>query len=153
MDFPDLPFDETESGVAFTSISIDFNIESEDDLTEWLNAVADSENKVIQSLNYIFCSDDYLHKMNVDFLDHDTLTDIITFELGDASDDNINVEIYISIDRVKDNAISLSQEFESEFKRVLVHGLLHLCGYPDKSKEEALIMRSLEDKYIKLSIP
>ena len=91
--------------------------------------------------------------MNVDFLDHDTPTDIITFELGDASDDNINGEIYISIDRVKDNAISLSQEFESEFKRVLVHGLLHLCGYPDKSTEEALIMRSLEDKYIKLSIP
>ena len=153
MDFPDLPYEDAQDGITFSSISIDFHAENEDDLVHWLNNVAASENKKLENLSYIFCSDEYLHKINVDFLDHDTLTDIITFELGDATDDNINGEIYISIDRVRDNAISLSQDFLTELKRVLVHGLLHLCGYPDKSNEEAMVMRGLEDKYIKLSIP
>ena len=151
MDFPDFPIDDTDLGVSFHSESLDFILEDEQSVSNWLLDVASRESKNVQSLNYIFCTDEYLHKINVDFLDHDTLTDIITFELGDEKDDLIIGEIYISIDRVRDNCINLSQDFISELNRVLVHGLLHLCGHPDKTKEEALKMRSLEDKYIKLS--
>lgn len=98
-------------------------------------------------LDYIFCSDDFLLDINKTFLKHDYYTDIITFNLSDSS--NIKGEIYISIDRVKDNAKSNKQEFYQELARVIFHGALHLCGYTDKKKKEKAIMRSKEDFYLK----
>lgn len=98
-------------------------------------------------LDYIFCSDDFLLDMNKTFLKHDYYTDIITFNLSDSS--NIKGEIYISIDRVKDNAKSNKQDFYQELARVIFHGALHLCGYADKKKKEKAIMRSKEDFYLK----
>lgn len=98
-------------------------------------------------LDYIFCSDEYLLEINKNFLKHDYYTDIITFNLSDST--YIKGEIYISIDRVKDNAVSNNQGFYLELARVMFHGALHLCGYTDKKKNEKAIMRSKEDFYLK----
>lgn len=95
-------------------------------------------------LSYIFCSDDFLHSMNVKYLDHDTLTDIITFDLGDES--NMAGEIYISTDRVKDNAAKFGVTYELELHRVIFHGALHLCGFKDKTKKDKAEMRLQEDR-------
>src|SRR5690606_13634049 len=97
-------------------------------------------------INYIFCDDDYLHRLNVEFLDHDTLTDILSFDytLGKL----INGDIYISIERVIDNANDFKVDFESELHRVMVHGILHYCGYKDKNKEDETMMRTKENYYI-----
>jgi len=98
-------------------------------------------------LDYIFCSDDILLQINRSFLKHDFYTDIITFDLS-ADKINITAEVYISVDRVKENSISLKTGFEDEMLRVLFHGALHLCGYKDKQKADVLLMRKKEDFYI-----
>jgi probable rRNA maturation factor len=105
------------------------------------------EGKVLKTLNYIFCSDDYLLKINQDYLQHDTLTDIITFDLS-GSPDAIEGEIYISVDRVKDNAHSYNVPFLEELHRVMFHGALHLCGYKDKKSEEKTEMKRKENFYL-----
>lgn len=110
---------------------------------EWISSIVTGEGKSIHELQYVFCTDDFLHKLNVDFLSHDTLTDIITFDY--TSGDVIAGEIYISIDRVVDNAKDLNIAFEDELDRVLIHGVLHLCGYLDKSEAEKSLMRAKED--------
>ncbi len=101
-------------------------------------------------LQYVFCSDDYLHDMNVSYLNHDDYTDIITFDLSDSTDKHISGEIYISIDRVKENGEKLGTGFESEILRVIFHGALHLCGYKDKTKADKVIMRTKEDEWLAL---
>jgi rRNA maturation RNase YbeY len=113
----------------------------------WLQKVIEEENKIVGELNYQFCSDKDLHKVNVKFLDHDTLTDIITFPTTD-SNKIISGEIYLSLDRVKDNSDDLGVEFEQELKRVIVHGVLHLLEYKDKSEAEANQMRAKENYYL-----
>ena len=100
-------------------------------------------------LDYIFCSDDYLLEINQSFLKHDYYTDIITFDLSEPNS-GTKGEIYVSIDRVKDNSQTQNVSFEMEALRVIFHGALHLCGYKDKTKEERVEMRKLEDKYIKI---
>ena len=105
------------------------------------------ENKTLLSLNYIFCSDKFLHAINVKALDHDTLTDVITFSYDD---EKIEGEVYISVDRVKENAQIFGKEFANELLRVIIHGALHLCGYQDKSEAEQQIMRAKEDFYLGL---
>ncbi len=107
-----------------------------------------SEKKKLANLSYIFCSDEYLITINKDFLKHDFYTDVITFDLS-SSKNEIEGEVYISIDRIKDNAKKLDVSFNEELHRVVFHGALHLCGYKDKKKEEALVMRSKENKYLK----
>jgi len=104
----------------------------------------------LESLNYVFCSDDYLLKINQSFLKHNYFTDIITFDLSEPEQKSVQGEIYISIDRIKDNAQKLKNTFQDEALRVIFHGALHLCGHKDKSKEQQMTMRKLEDKYIKL---
>jgi rRNA maturation RNase YbeY len=99
-------------------------------------------------LDYIFCDDEYLLKINQDYLDHDTYTDIITFPYGDLN--VIAGDIFISVERVKENAVNFRVDFELELKRVMAHGVLHLLGYGDKSEEEVLQMRLKEDEKIKL---
>jgi len=107
------------------------------------------EKKELLQITYVFCSDEFLLKMNNDFLQHDYYTDIITFGLS-LKNKPVEAEIYISIDRVKDNAKQLGLLYKTEMLRVLFHGVLHLCGYKDKTKSEILIMRAKEERYLLL---
>jgi rRNA maturation RNase YbeY len=133
--------------IIFFNEDIDFKFQGKNNFKAWLKKVADKEGFKTKDLNYIFCSDEYLHKINVDYLDHDTFTDIITF---DNSEDKSTLEgdIFVSIERVKENSQTLNTVFDEELKRVLVHGLLHLCGYDDHSVEDKAEMRRLENEYI-----
>ena len=107
------------------------------------------EKKGLESLSYIFCSDEHLLKVNVEFLNHDFYTDVITFEFTSASSDTQG-EVYISVDRIKDNAKELGVSFKEELHRVIFHGALHLCGYKDKTKKDETLMRGAENKYLQL---
>lgn len=120
--------------------------EIETRISVWLEDLILSENKKPGDINYIFCDDDYLLKVNQDYLDHDYYTDIITFDYVKGK--TISGDIFVSLPRILDNAFTLSQDFESEFRRVLAHGLLHLCGYKDKTEKEESTMRQKEDFYI-----
>lgn len=133
--------------IVFFNEDIDFKFQHKNLLKKWLKKVAETEGFKMKNLNYIFCSDEYLHKINVEYLEHDTYTDIITFDNSEEESD-IEGDIFVSIERIKDNSQELKTAFEDEFKRVLVHGLLHLCGYDDHSDEDELIMRNKEDFYI-----
>lgn len=146
MEFPDLSaLENNKQSISFHVEEIDFVFEETDKTILWLNRIAEQESKGIVSLDYVFCSDEYLHKINVEYLNHDTYTDIITFDLGEPTDDAISGEIYISIDRVKENAQIHGSQYKDELLRVVAHGLLHLIGYPDKSEQEALVMRGKEE--------
>lgn len=116
---------------------------------KWLNQLATQEGRQINELLYIFCSDEYLHQINLSYLNHDTYTDIITFDHSENSD-RLEGEIYISIDRIKENAKAHGEPFERELLRVISHGILHLCGYKDKTKKEAELMRLKEEEAIQL---
>jgi probable rRNA maturation factor len=113
----------------------------------WLKALVKEEGFELISAEYIFCSDDYLLGINREFLQHDYYTDIITFDLSEKGK-QIEGDIYISLDRVKDHAQKLGIDFETELARVMAHGLLHLCGYKDKSPSEEAEMRKMEDYYL-----
>ena len=99
-------------------------------------------------LNIIFCSDDFLKSINIKFLKHDYYTDIITFDLSASGSNAVSGEIYISIDRVKENAVTLKQPYNREIHRVILHGVLHLCGYKDKKISEQRVMRDKENNYL-----
>ena len=115
-------------------------------LKKFIELVFKKEGKRLLSINYIFCTDKALLEINKQFLKHDLYTDIITFDLSES--DEITAEIYISVDRVRDNAKRLNVSFKSELHRVIFHGALHLCGYGDKTKAQKVEMRSKEDFYI-----
>lgn len=102
------------------------------------------------NLNYIFCSDEYLLQINQQFLQHNYYTDIITFDLSENATVLLEGEIYVSIDRIKDNAAPQKIDWKQELQRVIFHGALHLCGYKDKKKEDIIVMRAKEDEYILL---
>jgi rRNA maturation RNase YbeY len=120
-------------------------------LKQFLDVIAREEGFSISALVYVFCSDDYLLDINRRFLKHDYFTDIITFDLReDVRSKSLESEVYISIDRVVDNAQFLNVSFEEELCRVVFHGLLHLCGYKDKRKADVAKMRAAEDHYISL---
>lgn len=125
----------------------DFLLNDTDRLSSWINNVIDKEGFTCGEINYIFCNDNYLHKLNVQFLDHDTLTDIISFDytMGNL----ISGDIYISITRVAENAQLFQTTFENELFRVMIHGILHYCGYKDKSTSEKTEMRAKEDEHLK----
>lgn len=133
--------------IQFCSEDITFSLKEKLKHKAWLNEVAKQEGKKILELSYVFCSDDYLLQINQEYLNHDTLTDIVTF---DNSEDPKKIEgdIFISIDRVKENGEKLGTS-ETELERVMVHGLLHLLGYKDKKKEDKEVMTEKEDFYIK----
>lgn len=126
----------------------DFTLGEEQVFSDWLSAVIESENKSEGEINYIFCDDEYLHKINVEYLDHDTLTDIISFDYSVGNE--LNGDIFVSIERVADNAKDFNVSFADELKRVLSHGILHYCGYKDKTEEEAKLMRSKEEEKMKM---
>jgi rRNA maturation RNase YbeY len=133
--------------IQFCSEDITFSLKEKLKHKAWLNEVAKQEGKKILGLSYVFCSDDYLLEINKEYLNHDTLTDIVTF---DNSEDPKKIEgdIFISIDRVKENGEKLGTS-ATELERVMVHGLLHLLGYKDKKKEDKALMTEKEDFYIK----
>ncbi|RNA61018.1 rRNA maturation RNase YbeY [Chryseobacterium nematophagum] len=116
------------------------------DYKKWLEDIILSEEKKLGEINYIFCDDDYLLKINQDYLQHDYYTDIITFDYVKGK--TISGEIFVSLQRISDNASTLSKEYEEELRRVLAHGILHLSGYKDKTEEEEQVMRSKEDFYL-----
>jgi rRNA maturation RNase YbeY len=117
-------------------------------LKKFIEGIFIKEKKNLVSLNYIFCSDERLLQINRDYLKHDYYTDIISFDLSDSWM-GLSGEIYISVDRVRDNSARLGVPFSTELKRVIFHGALHLCGYKDKSEKDIQTMRSMEDKYLK----
>lgn len=125
---------------------IDFELKDEPHLKEWIKSVVVAEGFQLGDIAYVFCTDEYLHKLNVEFLNHDTLTDILSFDYSLGSE--VNGEIYISIDRVKENAETFKVTFEHELHRVMVHGALHFCGHQDHSLEESTQMRAKEDYYL-----
>jgi probable rRNA maturation factor len=124
------------------------NVTGKKKIKDWVLSICEAENKAVATLNYIFCSDDYLLDINKQFLQHDYYTDIITFDLSDEVTPGITGEIYISVDRVRDNAGTHKVSFKEELMRVIAHGALHLCGYGDKTKSEITNMRKKEDHYL-----
>ncbi len=125
-----------------------FELINPEETVTWLQSVIASEKKTMGELSYIFCDDAYLHKINVDFLDHDTYTDIISFDYSQGN--VVSGDMYISVERVAENAENFNCSFRDELSRVMVHGILHYCGYNDKSTEEAKLMRSKENTYLAL---
>lgn len=116
------------------------------DITAWLENLIITEDKKPGDISYIFCDDDYLLKVNQDYLDHDYYTDVITFDYVKGK--TISGDIFVSLPRILENADLLSQDFEREFRRVLAHGVLHLCGYKDKSVSDERKMREKEEFYL-----
>lgn len=133
---------------------ISFNYETEFELSnealfsQWISAVILSEEKSEGEISYVFCNDDYLHKINLEYLDHDTLTDIISFDYSEGN--FLHGDIFISVERVADNALDFGVSFEEELKRVMIHGILHYCGYKDKSEDDERFMRKKEDEKMKM---
>jgi len=120
----------------------------EENIKPWIEKIIITEEKRLGEINYIFCDDEYLLKINQNFLDHDYYTDIITFD--QVRGKTISGEIFVSLQRIKDNASLISKNYEEEKKRVIAHGILHLCGYKDKTEEEQKKMRAKEDFYLSL---
>ncbi len=133
--------------IIFNIEEIDFEPQNTEGVIAWIEQVIRLEKKRLGNISYIFCSDDYLHKLNVEYLNHDTLTDILTFPYSRSP---IEGDIFISIDRVRDNAKDFNLPFENELHRVIIHGVLHLCGYLDETDEEEAIMRKKEDEALLL---
>lgn len=144
--FPDLGHEE---GVVELCVeSIDFVLPfSEKAAQDWLTNIAAQEGHTISNLSVIFCSDDFLLELNINYLQHDTYTDIITFPY---ETEPVVADLYISVERVADNAKALGVPADQELRRVMAHGLLHLCGYGDKTSEEQSVMREKEDQCLKL---
>jgi rRNA maturation RNase YbeY len=137
-----------EQPIFFHSEHPDFHLSNQAEIANWIHDSAAKEQRKIQVLNFIFCTDTYLLDINVKYLNHNYLTDIITFPYSEG--DHIESDIFISIDRVKDNAQSFETTFFDELCRVIIHGFLHLCGYRDKSNKEKQEMRAKEDYYLSL---
>ena len=147
--FPDKEDQEaTESGISFHSEAIEFHLAQPARLRQWISAVIEQENCSLNFLHFIFCSDEYLHQLNVEYLDHDTLTDVITFPY--APPPHIEGDIFMSIDRIRENAQSLALPFEEELHRVMIHGVLHLCGYLDKGAAAKERMTTKENQALDL---
>ncbi|TXE12966.1 rRNA maturation RNase YbeY [Seonamhaeicola algicola] len=127
---------------------IDFELANETVVSKWIEDVIFEEGYKLEEVNYVFCDDEYLHKLNVEFLNHDTLTDIISFDYTVGK--IIQGDIFISVERVRDNAKDFNVSFQEELHRVIVHGILHYCGYKDKTDEDVHVMRSKENQYIAL---
>ena len=149
MKFPDLPSDaeSVETGIDFHAEDVDFQLDNVDKISNWIEQIIQLHQKRLGYISYIFCSDVYLHKINLEYLQHDTYTDIITFPLKKKP---IEGDIFISLDRVRENAQSFGVSFEHELHRVIIHGALHLCGYKDKTPAQRKRMTELENESLLL---
>lgn len=137
------------SRINFFSEDIDFTPQHQKQLKDWIKSVIIKEGYTLEEVNYIFCSDDYLLNINQNYLDHDTYTDIITFDNSEA-ERQIEGDIFISIDRVKENANQLNTKETDELHRVMIHGILHLLGHGDSTSEEKTAMRKKEEACLSL---
>lgn len=126
----------------------DFSLAYENRYADWISRVIASEGKKEGEINYIFCDDDYLHQINVEYLNHDDLTDIISFDYSVGNE--LHGDIFISIERVRENAADFDVSFDEELLRVMAHGVLHYAGYKDKSDEDEVVMRKKEEEKMKL---
>ncbi|MBC7571171.1 MAG: rRNA maturation RNase YbeY [Spirosoma sp.] len=133
--------------IRFFNEDTDYKLPQKQLTRQWLKRQADAECETAGELNYIFCSDEHLLQVNRDFLQHDYYTDVITFDTSET-DAKIDGDIFISVDRVLDNATQLGTAPEQEMRRVMAHGLLHLCGYGDKTDEEVTTMRAKENEWL-----
>lgn len=124
----------------------DFQLEDTSKINNWIEAVIVAEGFEIGDISFVFCDDDYLLKLNIEFLNHDTLTDILSFDYREGK--QINGEIFISVERVADNAKDFETVFKDELHRVIIHGILHFCGYKDKTVAEEKLMRQKEEFYL-----
>ena len=122
------------------------HLEEEKRLKEWIAEAVAAEEFLVGEINYVFCTDEYLHKFNLQYLNHDTYTDIISFDYRVGK--QLHGDIFISVDRVRENATKFEVDFNSELLRVLIHGILHFCGYKDKLDNEVNAMRAKEDYYV-----
>lgn len=137
-----------KSTISFFYEDINFKLLNKDKVKLWLLEVAKMHDQHISIINYIFCSDDYLLNINKTYLNHDYYTDILTFD--QSENDEIEADIFISIDRVRENAAAFHHIYEKELNRVMVHGLLHLLGYNDQTEEEKQAMRETEEACLSL---
>jgi probable rRNA maturation factor len=135
------------SNIRFYSEEIRFILKQKIKTRNWLINIAREEKNSLPDINFIFCSDDYLSDLNRKYLHHDTLTDVLTFP-DLAVTNKISGDIYISIDRIKENAVKYGQPFDHELARVMVHGVLHLLGYQDKNQKDKMLMTQKEDYYL-----
>lgn len=140
--------EELAEAIEFHSEDIDFSLEQADTLRQWVKRIIDQENKILEHISYIFCNDAYLYELNLQYLNHDTLTDIITFQYAKLP--VVEGDIFISINRIRENAAQYEVTFDNELHRVMSHGVLHLCGYGDKKNEEKKRMTEKENGAISL---
>lgn len=134
--------------VNFSNGDIDFSVEDETIIIKWISEIVKNHGKRLGKINYLFCSDDMVYDMNVKFLNHDTFTDIITFDYVQGN--LISGDIIISVERVGDNASLFNTSFVRELHRVIIHGVLHLLGFKDKTPEDSAIMRSKENESLQI---
>jgi len=127
---------------------IDFQLDNELHYSNWISRVILSENKKEGDINYIFCDDEFILEINKQYLNHDYYTDIISFDYSVGNE--LHGDIFISVERVQENAEDFKVSFDEELKRVIIHGILHYCGYKDKSEKEEAVMRNKEDEKIKM---
>ena len=126
--------------------STDFVIKDKNRLTLWIEEVINKERRLIKELVFNFCSDESLLKINKEFLKHETLTDVITFDYSASK--AVSGEVFISVDRVRENAKEFDQDFNDEIRRVMIHGVLHLCGYKDKTPKDKALMSDMENRHL-----
>lgn len=138
-----------ETLIQFFSEEVGFDLEKEAVISQWILDVINTESLKAGVINIIFCNDNYLLDLNQRFLERDTLTDVIAFDYREEGD-GVSGDVFISIERVRENAASVEQSFDIEIKRVIIHGILHLCGYSDSNASEKSEMTSKEDKYLSL---
>lgn len=139
----------TSANINYFSQNINFSIDDENKISEWLHLISKSENFNLSEINYIFCDDKFLYSLNIEYLNHNTFTDVISFDFSERTD-QITGDIYISIERISENANKFNKTINNELFRVMAHGLLHLLGYSDKTKSEKLLMTKKEDYYLSL---
>lgn len=138
------------SNITFFNEEIVFILKNKQVLKDWISQVISAEKRKKGEISFIFCNDEYLSKINIQYLNHDTLTDIITFDNTEDYEGKISGDIFISIERVKENAEKLNISFVNELNRVMIHGVLHLLGYKDKTKADKAQMRQKEDYCLSL---
>ncbi len=137
------------SDIHFFNEEIDFELENKNHISNWIKKAVTENHKETGTINYIFCSDEYLFNLNETYLNHNTYTDIITFNNSD-NENIIEGDIFISIDRIKENAVKFDSDFQNELLRVMIHGILHLIGFNDKTDDEKKEMRKIENHYLNL---
>lgn len=138
-----------EEAIQFFCEDIEFELDNESRYSQWINSIISSHNFQLENIQYIFCSDEYLLTINKEYLDHDYYTDIITFNMSEENH-VIEADIFISIERIRDNSKKLSINFADELKRVMIHGVLHLIGFDDKTEELKNVMRQKESDCVSL---